>query len=426
MTRVLITNAYSALNRGDGAIILGMVESLRRAPELAGADIVVSSADPDDGRRYDFPVVPSFHSLMNALRGGGRLHCLYFLLVLLPASVLWALVRRRLGQDLPVPRGLRALMREYAASDLVVAAGGGYLYTTSGLHGNVMLLVHLHTFVMGYLLGKPVYLYAQSIGPFAAPFQERLVRAALRPVRMVETREHRSTELLARWRLPSPVYETADAAFLISPSAPDHLPEKTGRSPRIGMTVRRWFRDDRLQEEYEREVARFVVHLTLERGAEVVLLPQVAVVGADDDRRVARRVAALADNPDGVRLVENDFQPCELQWLCGRMDLFVGTRMHSNIFALSMGVPALAIAYQPKTAGIMEQLGLGELVLPMEGLTSGRLAAGFERLCREAPAVRESLQRVLPRVREAAERAGRLIAEDFATVSGGAGRGPVS
>lgn len=416
MTRVLITNAYSARNRGDAAIILGMLESLGRTPELREAEIVISSADhPADQAAYPVQVVPSFHSLIGATRGAGRLQCLYFLLILLPASLVWALVRRWCRLELPAPPGLSSLMRAYASCDLVIAAGGGYLYTTSKLNGNVMLLIHLHSFMMGRVLGKPVYLYAQSVGPFAASFQERLTRTALRRVRLIEVRERWTAELLTRWHLRVPVREAADAAFLVGATAPRPTIERTEGALLVGMTVRRWFRDNQRQEGYERVMAAFIGRLLEHHGAEVVLLPQVTVPsGHDDDRLVALRVLARAGRPRAARLLDQELTAKEIKWLCGQPDLFVGTRMHSNIFALSMTVPVLAIAYQPKTTGILEQLGLEEYALPIDDLTTDRLANLFDRLLRERATIRERLRLALPTIEAAAERAGRLIAESYA------------
>jgi len=416
VTHVLITNAYSTRNRGDAAIILGMLESLRRTAQLGGAEVVISSADhPADQGGYPVQVIPSFHSLMSATRGGGRLQCLYFLVVLLPASLVWALLQRCCHLQLPAPSGFRTLMRAYAAADLVIAAGGGYLYTTSRVNGNVMLLIHLHSFMMGRVLGKPVYLYAQSIGPFAARYQERLVRAALRGVRLVEARERWTAELLARWGLAAPVREAADAAFLLGADAPRIGLRRAEGTLLVGMTVRRWYREDDRQQAYERAMATFIGQLVEEHHAKIVLLPQVTVPSKhDDDRLVARRVLDLAGHPEAARLLDDDLAANEIKWVCGRMDLFVGTRMHSNIFALSMGVPVIAIAYQPKTVGILEQLGLEEFAISIDDLTAGRLAALFGRLRREETMVRETLRRSLPAVCEAAERAGRLIAEDYA------------
>ena len=52
------------------------------------------------------------------------------------------------------------------------------------------------------------------------------------------------------------------------------------------------------------------------------------------------------------------------------MDYFVGTRMHSNIFATSMAVPTTAIAYEKKTNGIMETVGLQNYVVEIKDITA--------------------------------------------------------
>ena len=55
------------------------------------------------------------------------------------------------------------------------------------------------------------------------------------------------------------------------------------------------------------------------------------------------------------------------------MDYFVGTRMHSNIFATSMCVPTTAIAYEKKTNGIMETVGLENYIIEIDDITSSDL-----------------------------------------------------
>ena len=421
MSEILITNAYSARNRGDAAIILGMAESLRRAEVFREADIRVSSADhPADTKRYPLPVVPSFHSLKNGFSGSPVLNALYFLFVLLPLSLLWATAWRLARLDLPLPGSFRELMRAYARADLVVAAGGGYLYTTSAIHGNVMLLITVYSFFFGVLLGKPVYLYAQSIGPFAVSLQAWLVRWTLSRVRLVEVREEVSGRLLDGWRMPTTVRRVADAAFLLTARPPGEgiwIPGASGR-PTVGMTVRKWFRNRAQQATYEQTMAGFVDWLVGEGGAEVIILPQVTFAeGGDDDRETARRVVASVARHDGIRVVEDELGAEEIKWLCGRMELFVGTRMHSNIFALSLGVPTLAVAYQPKTWGIMASLGLEDFVIPIEKLTVDALTERFEALSRENSRIREHLRRVIGEIEESAELAGRLIAEDFLSIS---------
>jgi colanic acid/amylovoran biosynthesis protein len=414
-TQVLITNAYSARNRGDAAIILGMIESLRRTDVFRGAEIRISSADhPADSARYPVQVIPSFHSIKNGFSGNSSASLLFFLVVLLPLSLMWALAWRVGRFDLPLPATLRGLLQTYAGADVVIAAGGGYLYTTSVTHGNVVLLINVYSFFFAVLLGKPVCLYAQSIGPFVGSWQSWFVRRTLSRVALVEVREEVSHRLLDGWGIPTPIRMVADAAFILEARPPGECPDFVGATggPTVGMTVRKWFRDSGRQVNYERTMAAFVDWLVDERGAEVIFLPQVTYAeGHDDDRETARNVVASVARTDRARVVEDELAVAEVKWLCGRMDFFVGTRMHSNIFALSSGVPTLAIAYQPKTEGIMAGLGLGDCVLRIEELTTEELRRAFDALVARGPEIRDHLSATLPEIRAEAIEGGRLIGE---------------
>jgi colanic acid/amylovoran biosynthesis protein len=125
-------------------------------------------------------------------------------------------------------------------------------------------------------------------------------------------------------------------------------------------------------------------------------------------------VAASVARHDRVRIVEDELAAAEIKWLCGRMDFVVGTRMHSNIFALSCGVPTVAIAYQPKTEGIMSDLGLAECVVPIGGMELEELQRAFDLVVDRSAEIRRHLASMIPAIQEKALEAGRLIAEDFA------------
>jgi len=418
MTTILITNAYSARNKGDAGIVAGMIESLRRQKVFADAEISISSAAGPAEAGFPEPVIHSFTSLKNGLSNTPRLQQLGFLFLVYPLTLLWIAGRRIFGLDLPVWAPLRRLLRAYDAADLVVAAGGGYLYTRSAVRGTVILLSVIYGYHCAALLGKPVYLFSQSIGPFAGRFQQWLVRRSLCGVRMVFAREDdtlRRLEQLAAGRNMPEVHSAVDAAFLLDTAAPQgDLPPPPPGGIRVGLTVRDWFTFPPEQQRYETMMAGFAGWLTEEMGAAVFLVPQVTFHGGgDDDRIPARRVKALAGNNPQLHLIEDELDPAGIRGLCGAMDLFVGTRMHSNIFALSMTVPVLAVGYQPKTRGIMSRLGLENFVLPIEGLDLPVMKEQFRHLLAEREAIAAGLARDLPRLRKEACRPGRIIAEDF-------------
>jgi colanic acid/amylovoran biosynthesis protein len=339
---------------------------------------------------------------------------LLFLLIVLPVFLVWAAFWRAARVSLPLPRRFRAVIDAYVEADLVIAAGGGYLYTTSALRGNVVLLTNLLCFFFGVAVGKPVVLYAQSIGPFASALQERLVRCLVAKVDLIEVREQHSLRLTERWRLTTPVRLVADAAFLLQSDPPPATLEMIFDEARlaVGMTVRRWFREPNRQAAYEAHMAGFVRWLAEERDAAVVLLPQVTYVeGRDDDRETAHRVVAGAGGHGSIRVVDDELTAGQIKWLCGRADAFVGTRMHSNIFALSSGVPTLAIAYQPKTSGIMTELGLERWVVPIEEIDETGLRRIFDQLVGCRAEIESALRRKREIMVHRAYEAGRLTAE---------------
>lgn len=415
--KILVTNAYSARNRGDAAIVEAMVRELRSRPAFADAEVAISSAAGPEEPGYPEPVVHSFTSLKRLLSGKPFLQGLGFLAVIYPQTLLWIAGRRFLGIDLPVWSTLRSLLRDYDAADLVVAAGGGYLYTRSARRGYAVLLSVIYGYHGAALLGKPTCLFSQSVGPFAGRLQAWLVKRSLHGVRLVLAREEGTRRLLDSWagRGMPRVEAAADAAFLFDEAtAPAGLPPRAGDGIRVGLTVRRWFPDQGQQAGYEERMGRFARRLAEEMGADAWFLPQVTYgAGGDDDRETARRVRAAAGDSPRLHLVEDELSPAEMRGFCGAMDVFVGTRMHSNIFALSMGVPTLAVGYQPKTAGIMAQLGLERFVLPIELLTAERLWERFKRMLDEREAITGALETGIPRLREDARRAARLIEEDW-------------
>jgi colanic acid/amylovoran biosynthesis protein len=415
MSKILITNAYSGRNKGDGGIIIGMIKGLSNRKGFKEAEISISSADyPSDSSRYSHPVVPSFHSMQRNLASNPYLRMFGFVTIIFPLSLIWAFFYRYWKKDIPLPGNIRQLLRIYAKSDLIIAAGGGYLYTTSKVLGNVVLLVNIYSFYFGVLLGKPVYIYSQSIGPFASRIQSWFVKRALRKVRLIEVREQFSYDLIQSLKVQTPVYLTVDAAFLISSEECSAIPQLPDKKLRLGITARKWFRNRRAQKYYERKMGEFLNWLINDMGVFVFFIPQVTFEeGNDDDRIAARDIYSYIESKHLACLIEEELSPQEMKGLCGEMDLFVGTRMHSNIYALCMNTPTLAIAYQPKTEGIMEQLEQESHVVPIGELSLRLLQEKFRQLLDDQEEIRENLRRRIPRIREEAFVSSALIEQDY-------------
>lgn len=412
--RILVSNVYSWQNKGDAAIVVCMLEDLRR--QFPEAEITLSSVDREDAGRYgDFAVTPGFSTRYAECFGspesvGGRLaYGARFLLFRARLGLFRRLLRLGVRAYALFPAPIGGKIREYEGFDLVVACGGGYITTRAPhrkietLFGCYGVVIFCYDFFLADLFGKPYVLYHQSVGPFARPRDFSLMRTFLERARVIVCREPLSAARLREYGLRN-VAEGADVAFRL-PDAETAVLDRYGFRPgatNIGVTVRSWL-DAPAQARFEEEFAGFLEEqLAGDPAAAVYFMPQVVYsAGRDDDRVVARRVAARlgARFAGRVHVVEEDLHPAMLKHAIGRMSCMVGTRMHSNIFALSSGVPTLAIAYEPKTEGIMRMLGLERYVLPMREVTRERLG-GLLRELRADAGYGAALERGLREVRE--------------------------
>jgi len=78
-----------------------------------------------------------------------------------------------------------------------------------------------------------------------------------------------------------------------------------------------------------------------------------------------------------------------------------------------MNIPAMAIAYQPKTIGIMKQLGQNNHAVTITELSLPLLKQKFHVLLENRKEIRESLSKIIPKIRDEARKSSGLILQDF-------------
>jgi polysaccharide pyruvyl transferase WcaK-like protein len=170
------------------------------------------------------------------------------------------------------------------------------------------------------------------------------------------------------------------------------------------------------QMRYEQALAMAARYFVEQCDGRVLFFPQVCGPTADQDDRVpARRVAsALAGMGDRVVVVQEALEPDLLKSVYGLMDVFIATRLHSAILAAGSGVPTLAISYHFKTRAIARRLGIEQWVVETGTVEADSLVKCLAELWSSRVAVRADLLGRLPDVKREAERAGALVAADFA------------
>ncbi len=397
--RVLLTDHYNSYNRGDAAILDGMLIALRE--ELPGASFLVVS---------DYPEVASQAHGVAALAwrvmGYPSRRALVGWLV---RSLGWTcLARLGLRTEWPLHDWEARLMAAYQQADLVIASGGSYL--RSGYRSSWLRLWQM---LLAKLLGRKVMLYAQSIGPFVPGSRlERWAAFVLRRMDAITLRDSESAGVLERLGVRRPYVEvTADAALCLPPPVVHREPH---RQPRIGVSVIHWhkFRQGSMTA-YTTALAEALDQLisAWDTGVEF-LSTTVAPPGCAmnvsgtgrDDRRAAQEVLARMVHRGRATIQDGPLSVADLHARIAQHDLWIGTRLHSTILATMALVPCLGIAYEPKMRGYFAQLGLEEYVLDIETLSAPDLVRAAESIWRQSAVIRAQLAERLPPLRARARR----------------------
>ncbi len=378
--RLVVLNTHSTLNSGDAAISACQIRLLRDI--LGDAEITVTSRTPElDRHLYDglrVRVVPPLFPAPSTFRTS------------------WEKATGVVGgvAALTPKRELVAALR---AADLVVGSGGGYLFSTRRTFPGPMFLQAWAQLRLAERLGKPVVFAPQSFGPLGNPTAAHLLRRLVADarVRAVLVREQVSQGvlqgLLGDAGEKVPMRLCPDLAYLAepgpgpAPAAADEV-EALPR-PRLAVTVREWLfpgagrrsRADR-REAYLGGVAAACGAFCRRTAGSVVVVPHARGPGAlEDDRPISAELHArlgAAVPPDRRALIHSSAvsSPGEVGAILGAADLLLGTRFHSAVLAMTSGVPAVVLGYQPKSVGMMRMMGLERYCMPMDGVDSGRLA----------------------------------------------------
>ncbi|MGI6460498.1 MAG: polysaccharide pyruvyl transferase family protein [Candidatus Hydrogenedentales bacterium] len=289
------------------------------------------------------------------------------------------------------------------------------------------LLKHTFDLMTVYNLGTPVYMIAQSPGPFPTAYRRFLARRVFRRVALVAAREEVAYQGLREFMDPAfPVIETACTAFLLRPAPATRVNAAINaenfthfESPLVGLNftgfnlVKSMAGKGKYREEWpERtlqpmlETARFLLD---ELKANVVLIPHVYRVNNQwefikgPDTKILEQFKRVLD-PDGqqygdrVMLFEGMHEVEMIKGVIGRLDLFISGRLHAGVASLSQAVPTVMIAYGPKHRGFAAHVGQeSQVVECLQGrVESEKLIAAIRRAWHDRTRISEEITARLP------------------------------
>ncbi len=348
MTKNVLISGYHGFNNlGDEAILESLLQILRRAATERGGslEITVLSADPQKTTRN------------NGVKAVGRTK----FLAILPA--IWR-------------------------CDLFISGGGGLLQDRTGY--GLSVLYYLGLVFLARLLRKPTAFYAHGVGPITKKINRFITRWIVNGVDLITVRDTDSKkELLSLGVTRPPLQVTVDPAFYLRPlntgespsgKVQDVLSRVPPGRPLLGISVREW----QMEKSFLKEIARAADLVAEELGAAVVFVPMFP----SQDLPASRRAAAAMQREACV--VEEELTPQEILSLFSHIDLFIGVRLHSLIFASIVGTPMVGICYDPKVDSFLTRLEL-DAEEKVENLTAESLYRRCMRVWESREEIRERL-----------------------------------
>lgn len=247
---------------------------------------------------------------------------------------------------------LPQISRAMKGAKLLVSGGGSLIQDGTSTQS---LIYYLYVMRMARRRGLHSMLYANGIGPLIHESNIKRANKALQRLDLITLRDPASLEELEKIGCDkSKAVLTADPAFNIHP-APDAqisaLLKKYGideTNKLVGISVRQW----KLHGSgFEIHIANTADYMQKELG----LTPVFLNMQYPTDIKIARSI--MQQMKTKAYTVNDNLTDTQMLGVISKMDLVLGERLHTLVYAAAVGVPFVGIVYDPKIKAFMEYVG---------------------------------------------------------------------
>ncbi len=242
-------------------------------------------------------------------------------------------------------------------------------------------------------MGKRTFIYSQGIGPIFSARNRRFTAFVLRRTDGIVVRDSKSRDLLLELGVPDHlIHVTADPVIRVrtpGTALGERILSEEGCPRRPGRLVVGWAVKSRKPgKDFLREVRRCIRWLKESCGADSILIPFFY----DEDLWACEAVAGTLEGQAGC--LRKKYLSEETLSIIGCMDVLVGVRLHSLIYAAIMGTPMIGISYDPKVDSFLASIGQSA-PFTVEDFTLEKFQAAFQDALERREELRESTARRL-------------------------------
>lgn len=321
---IVICGHYGASNIGDEAILMAMLQNLKKThPE---AKIRTLSYNPENTRKY--------HGV---------------------------------EADYLLPLGIRSLFRGLFKGELLKTLktikncdkfilGGGGLFTDEKIFA--VFLWGFHAF-MALRYNKPLYMIGQSVGPLRTKIGRWIVKKSFSKAKMIYVRDTASKILLIKLGITNEIIVGPDFVFSLKQSQSVNTKiDQKGLDGYFLVSLRPWMNNmDILYKNLDQILGEIVEkHRLLP-----VLIPFQQV--HQNDEALMHKILDQSHSKYPFLIQKFDQDLNLVTSLIKDSKFTLGMRLHSLILSMNQNRPFVALSYSPKVKNLVENAGFEELLV---------------------------------------------------------------
>lgn len=298
-----------------------------------------------------------------------------------------------------------SIMRHMRNAEMLISGGGTLMQDGTSTKS---LWYYLKIINMALKRNMKVMLYSNGIGPLNHERSREMTRDTLNQVDLITLRDSASAELLKKIGVNKPkILITADPALDLEGASTEKgrmLLSEIGTpldKKLFGVSVRRWQNNN---PDFERIIAEVCDYVSEKYDMMPVFIP----MQIERDLMISQSIAARMKHKAVV--VKKRYPVDEVMSIVASMNLCIGMRLHSLIYAAVASVPLIGLVYDPKVSSFMEHTHQ-KLYTGVKDLSARKLITLIDECMNNYKEISKDLRNNYKELREKAELNAKLAME---------------
>ena len=281
--------------------------------------------------------------------------------------------------------------------DLVCASNGGDSY--ADIYGLTRLFLEFLSILLPEILGKKVIFTPQTIGPFDTIPGKIMGAIPLIFANKVFTRDEKGDKFLISIGVKSE--RTRDVSTFMKPQKVNYIvkPNTIGININGLMWENNYEGLENCFDKYKTLLRRLIDKL-LEENYNIILIPHTYSIeqfSKENDYTAILELMKNYSKSSNISYLDKEYTSPELKYIISQTEFFIGSRMHSNLAALTTSTPTVALSYSYKFDGTFKMFNVPECVINAKNISEKEILGILDNilfLISRKQEIKEKLERV--------------------------------